>query len=634
MKLSASRLAALPLVFAVYLGEPAAGLPVAPDGATERGALRAEEGFNPQEIDALKRRVSVYLQAHRESEALAAAKLACALSPEDNEARKLYAKALVRNGKYQEALSAHGSIRPETVPSDELKPVIEAARLALEADRCIALGDAGGESRDFKDAAQQLREAIQLDPDNLALRKTLGWVLLDETCQPHAAYLHLEEVIRNHPSDVDARKLFACACRQTGRPREAIAILEKVLVPPITADDSWWWVNLGMSLARVGRFDEAGRIYDSVLAVDPQCFYARLGKAELAAWQGKLEDAEEQLGRLLNEEPENADARALLADVLRWQWRLSEARAEYRKVLDRFGQYGGAVTGLREIECLSSCSVTIRSWEFTDTTDFGRSYVQAETRVPLSDKAYLFCKGAGWEFRHPAFADLRRTDAGAALEYHWGSWLDTRLQFSYFDYANRDPFFGGGISAKYSPSPSLDVYTTCLFDYPFESSISTVYAGMHQDSLGVGMNAKVYGPWSFQGGLEMAWISDGNRWLNVKPQLSYRLTSRPESYLRLEYELLSFAERRANYWTPADWQLLKPNLDIRHAVTEWLAAEVTVAAPYVFERSQVGVQLAAGPRLELNGRLQGGAAYMYSSIPGDQGVWSGTAWQVFLSWTF
>jgi len=634
MKLSASRLAATSLAFVFCLGGLAEGLLAAPDDATELESLRVKLGLNPNDIDVLKRFASMCLQAHIESEALAAAESARALSPDDDEARELYAKALARNGRYHEALIAYGSIGPETVASGDSYQVIEATKLALEADRCIALGDASGERRDFEDAAKWLQRAVQLDTDNLAIRKTLGWVLLDKTYEPRAAYPHLDAVIRNHPFDLGARKLFACACRQTGRPSKAISILQKVLVPPVTLDESWWWVNLGMSLARVGRFEEAGKIYGSVLAVDPQCFYARLGQAELSAWQGKSEDAVERLGRLLDEEPENADARALLADVRRWQWHLSEARAEYRKVLDRFAQHGGAITGLREIESLSSYSATVRSWGFTDTTDFGRSYVEAETRVHLNDRAYLLCKGAVWEFRHPAFADLRRMDTGAEMEYHWGSWLDTRLQFSYFDYANRDPFFGGGISAKCSPWSSLDIYTTCLFDYPFDSSIATVYSGMRQDSLGVGVDAKVYGPWSFQGSLEMARVSDDNHWLNFKPQLSYRLTPRPESYIRLEYELLRFAEQRANYWTPADWQLLRPKLDIRHAFTEWLSAEATVGTPYVFERSQMGVQLIVGPQIELNGRLRGGATYTYCSIPGGQGLWSGTAWQAFLSWTF
>jgi hypothetical protein len=248
--------------------------------------------------------------------------------------------------------------------------------------------------------------------------------------------------------------------------------------------------------------------------------------------------------------------------------------------------------------------------------------------------AYVWAKCLKSKFRNPGFADIYRTDYSVEMEYHWARCFDTRLQFSSYDYENRDGFYGGGISAKLSPRPSFDIYATYLHNHPFVSSITTVYSGMRQNSIGIGVDARSYGKWSTQGSLEMARVNDGNHWLNFKPQVSWRLMERPESYVRLGYELLTYAEEKPEYWTPEDWQLLGPKVDVYHDIADWLSIEAAVETPYVFDRSQFGVQLTMGIESEFYRQLRAGAAYTYGSFPGDQGHWTGHGWEVFISWRF
>jgi tetratricopeptide (TPR) repeat protein len=598
----------------------------------ELHALRTRLAANPHDADSMKRLASLCLSLHLESEALTTAESFRAQLSGDSQAGALLIRVLARNGRYQDAIAAFDSSPPQTRDSDEVQKLIEAARLALEADRYVRLGVASTERRDFRQAAQFLQKAVRLDPENLALRRTLGWLLLEKTHDPVAAYPELKMVVHYHPSDLGASKLLLVACSETGRFRQAVAECRKVLA--IEPNELWIRFNLGKSLARLGRVNEAELVYDSSLALNPQGAWARLGKAELFAWRGHSKESTRLLRELLDEDPGNVEARALLADVCRWDWCLTQARAEYLAVLNRVEDHSGARMGLRELEQACSSQVMARGYTFTDTTDFGRSYVETSGRLRLTDKAYLWGTATRWRFDHPAFADLYRTDGMIDLEYHCDRWLDTRLQMSIYDYSNDNPFLGGQVSARLSPWTGLDVYTSCSLEHPFVSSISTVYSGLRQSSVGLGLHTRVSQKWSFQSSLELASVSDGNRWLNFRPQVSYQLLNTPRTLIRAEYELLTYSERRLEYWTPENRQLFGPGLVVSQPIAEWLLFEGALRVPYVFDRSEFGVEIRIGPTLELGRRLRAGAAFIFSSIPGDPGPWSGRGGEAFLAWHF
>src|SRR6185503_14332057 len=120
---------------------------------------------------------------------------------------------------------------------------------------------------DYHEAARLLEEAASLDPDNLAIRLTLGWVYLDKLHDPHAADRHVAFVARRHPGDANARKLFGMASLQIGRPEQAV--VEFRAASQLEPDDLWVKTSLAKSLARTGRYREAGKIYSDVLARDP-----------------------------------------------------------------------------------------------------------------------------------------------------------------------------------------------------------------------------------------------------------------------------------------------------------------------------------------------------------------------------
>jgi tetratricopeptide (TPR) repeat protein len=200
--------------------------------------------------------------------------------------------------------------------------------------------------QDFQAAAALLEKSIALNPGDLDVRQTLGWVYLDQLHEPQKAYPHLKILAQGHPNDVNARKLFGLACFQTGRENKAVE--EFRAASQLQPNDLWIRAYLGRSLARTGRLGHAKDIFDQILKMDPNNSDARLGEAEVYAWSGHSGEALPILDQLIKENPDNTEALELRADIRRWSWNLSGAEQDYQQVLNDNTNESDAMTGLKQ----------------------------------------------------------------------------------------------------------------------------------------------------------------------------------------------------------------------------------------------------------------------------------------------
>jgi len=90
--------------------------------------------------------------------------------------------------------------------------------------------------------------------------------------------------------------------------------------------------NLGMVCAQTGRQDEAAKLFQQALAIDPRFPDARLHLAAIYEQAGKTEQAVVAYERLLSEFPKMHVARYLLANLLKAQGKLEQATEHYRKI--------------------------------------------------------------------------------------------------------------------------------------------------------------------------------------------------------------------------------------------------------------------------------------------------------------
>ncbi len=483
--------------------------------------------------------------------------------------------------------------------------------------------------QDFEDAASMLKQAAKANPNDYDVRLTLGWVYLDKLHKPEAAYEYLDTVVKHSPNDVNARKLLGLASMQTGRSAKAVDQFRAA--SKLQPDDPWIRAYLGRSLARVGDYSRANKIFDDVLKTDPGNADARRGKAEVAAWEGRSETALEALRSLKAENATNAEVMTLMGDIHRWKWKLSEAEQDYRAALAVDTNNYAALTGLKDAETMGSSQIGGNAYYFQDTTKFLREYAGGTARIHLTDQAYLIGSGTDWRFNSPGVGNVFRADGSAGMEYHWTRWLETSLVGDIYNYNNRDAIWGGELSSKISPMHGVDIYTTINGQQPFVSSIATVTNGLKQNSIGNGLDIKLFGPISFQNNFQVARISDGNTWWEDKPQLSWNVFKVPETFIRVEYDHLSYSHTNGAYWSPHDFNIVSPVLDVTIPICKGLRLVLDGRAPYVTEASQWGYIFEGGPAIELFNRVQIKASYYKSFIPR---AWSGEGGQASLSFRF
>jgi len=620
--------------FAIWCGLMMAAAPHSIASQTSALDSLAQQAIHDPHNPNLQRRLAALcLQQHYEAQALTAAAAARQADPGDIQSKHLLASALARTGNYQQAISVMAETPLEAQEPDAITHIIDAAKRASETDPKLQAAIQANNRIALADAADQLETALQSDPENPAIRKTLGWVYLDKLHWPRKAYPHIKRLAQMHPEDADAQKLLALACSQTGRLHRAVAGFKKVLARD--PQDTWMQFNEARTLARLDRRDEAEALYAQILKENPTNFSARFGQAELTAWRGRLAPAESSLRELLREKPGDPEAELLLADIHRWDWDLSEARVEYAQVLQQEPDFYDAQMGQRALREAAGWILGGSVYHFTDNTEFGRSSVEGSLRIPLSDKVYFLGRGVGWRFTNPGFKDIDRLDGFGGLEIHAAQWFAISGQFGAFSYDHRNTTYGGLALARISPVPDEDFYVSIGAKEPFVSSIVTVAAGLRQDSVGGGCNLLLGNGFFLKGTFQAARITDGNQWLDAKPRLAYQLLRNPDLHVGVEYEYLSYEEARSTYWTPHDRHVVSPvadfSMDLWRGILKVLA---TAQSPYVFSESKFGVEVQAGPDIRITDRLHLAGSYIYSSVPGDSGAWSGSGWQASLSLIF
>ncbi len=224
-------------------------------------ALRrlGDEAWGPRHERAWLGRGWSLLALERIDSAGQAAATVLGANPRSADALRLEAETLLRSGRNVEALERFRQLA-DAAPRDPtvLMRVGAAARGA----------GLPGEAR------AALKQALELDPDLLAVRVELGRLCLDEKAYAEAAE-HGRQALESLPGYAEAAVLVAEAERAAGRPHEAIDALAELL-----ADDPYHLHalhQLGTILLEADRPEDAGVAFRRTVRFDP---------ASSAAWEG------------------------------------------------------------------------------------------------------------------------------------------------------------------------------------------------------------------------------------------------------------------------------------------------------------------------------------------------------------
>jgi tetratricopeptide (TPR) repeat protein len=265
--------------------------------------------------------------------AVATAREAIRLKPDDAPAHGSLANALSAQGKFDEAIA-------ESRAAIRLKPDEAGAHANLG----LILSNS---KHDHDGAIAEFRTAIRLRPDAAIPRISLGNALkaqgkLDEAISEY------REVIRLKPDDPFAHNnLGATLC--DGKHDYDGAIAEFRAAIRLRPDHAAAHHGLGNALKAQGKLDEAIAEYHEAIRLKPDNARAHDSLANGLADQGKLDEAVAEYHEAIRLEPDDANAHYNLGVALRSQAKIDEAIAEFRAAIELKPDYAMAHTNLGSI---------------------------------------------------------------------------------------------------------------------------------------------------------------------------------------------------------------------------------------------------------------------------------------------
>jgi tetratricopeptide (TPR) repeat protein len=209
----------------------------------------------------------------------------------------------------------------------------------------VRAGDEFYRAGEVDQAIEKYRIALSLNPDNLTVRRQLGY-LLYPTRNRKEAVEHMRATVRLAPQDPFARFNLGSALRSMGDYSNAIVQFEEgVLCLTNMANREYDPVDkkhalpeamhfcLGSAYQQVGSITNAERCYREALRLAPDYPEVHYNLGTLLLRSGRIDEAQEHFMSVIKLMPEFADAHNCLGVIRQRQNRQAEALACFQKAV-------------------------------------------------------------------------------------------------------------------------------------------------------------------------------------------------------------------------------------------------------------------------------------------------------------
>jgi Flp pilus assembly protein TadD len=172
--------------------------------------------------------------------------------------------------------------------------IMKIATPAADFARHVDFAAEAMQRREFESAAEELRRALALAPEESTVHNNLG-VALTELGKLDEAVTHFEKALELNPKFAEAYNNFGEASSRKGDVKDALAKFEKAVgLDPDHADAQR---NLGTALARTGNAAAALVHFRKAVALQPDAAEARRDLGHALAQTGNLQEASVELER-------------------------------------------------------------------------------------------------------------------------------------------------------------------------------------------------------------------------------------------------------------------------------------------------------------------------------------------------
>lgn len=316
----------------------------------------------PNQADALHFSGILLAQIGRPADGAKRLARAVQIAPDHGEFHANYGQALASLGRTEDAEKAlrraielqadlhdaHNNLGNLLKAKGDLTSAEAAYRTAIEIQPKFAgawnnLGNLLGDARRHEEALEALQTAAGLAPSFAGVHSNLGAQLFRQGDKT-AAEISLRRAIELAPTLREAHEYLGVLCLEDDRHDEAAAHFETALANG--SRDPAVSLNLANALRHLARLQEAEQQIRKVLADSPDHADALRILGLVLREQNRLSEAEDALTRARSLNPEDAETLNGLGWVLDGQGRLSEATTLYEEALARRADYPTALNNL------------------------------------------------------------------------------------------------------------------------------------------------------------------------------------------------------------------------------------------------------------------------------------------------
>ena len=341
------------------------------------------------------------------------------ISNNSPEAEKAYNTALAADPANEDAMAGLAMLYADLGDTQKAIAKLKEVTTKSPSDRTLAmLAEQYEHLKDYKDAADALRKAVELAPDNPQLARGLAQDLMYSDQLDEALKIY-QEFANEDPHDWEAE------------------------------------MNISAIYAEQHDMAKAREALDKAKKISPDNLEIRYQDAELLKGENKTDQA-------------LAVLKSMLDDTMRPSYSQAEARARSR-ILDEYGivsrssgKYDQAVTAFRQLSALSSDMAVRGEIQVIDTYRQSKDYTAALKEADAAVKKYPDDKGLKVEHAS-VLADSGKLDEGAA-ELKGIQDRDTQLALAQlYEKAKRYSDMGKALDAAEKLSQSNDDKETIYF---------------------------------------------------------------------------------------------------------------------------------------------------------------------------
>ncbi len=198
------------------------------------------------------------------------------------------------------------------------------------AEALHALGIASAQSRNYRDAINYLKKAVELDPKNPVLQLHLANALKLESLFSEAEKV-LKKIIADHPDYIQAYHNLGTTYFDLGKLEDAIYYYQLAISKAPKYQDAYY--NLGLALLKNNNYVEAIKAFQDLLKLQPEHFAGRFHLACALLKDDKIEESLKEFLLIDASHPYHLETQINMATAFLKKGKLVEAKQHYLRAL-------------------------------------------------------------------------------------------------------------------------------------------------------------------------------------------------------------------------------------------------------------------------------------------------------------